>query len=76
MIDRIYRVRGRRQMTPGFCLGQLRCIDGSTSHRVKESWRKSKFEVHGRDLEFSFGCIEFYMPVRLKEKLFDCLLCV
>lgn len=76
MIDRICRVRERRHMTPGFCLGQPCGAAGSTSHRVKESWRKSKCEVHGRDLEFSFGCIEFDMPVRLKDKLFDCLLCV
>lgn len=49
-------------------------VDGSTNHWAKESQRKSKFEVHGRYLEISSGCIEFELPVRLKEKLFSCLL--
>lgn len=49
-------------------------VDGSTNHWAKESQRKSKFEVHGRYLEISSGCIEFELPVRLKEKLFSFLL--
>lgn len=44
-------------------------VDGSTNFMAKESWRKSKFEDHKRYLEFSFGCIEFEILVRLKEKL-------
>lgn len=48
-------------------------VDDSASYWTEKSWKKSKFEVDRRDLEFSFGCIEFEVPVRLKEKLFTCL---
>lgn len=43
-------------------------VDGGANFGAKESWRKSKFEDHKRYPEFSFGCIEFEILVRLKEK--------
>lgn len=47
-------------------------VDDSVSYWIEKFWKKSKFEVDRRDFEFSFGCIEFEVFVRLKEKLFIC----
>lgn len=43
-------------------------VDDGTNFGAKESWRKSKFEDDKRYREFSFGCIEFEILVRSKEK--------